>query len=221
MTNYKELIKNIELDDQYFLESILDIQNIETLEGIEESFSEFEFNLLDIVLDMLLNILVRENNSQEIIAFENLYSDENYIRVFNKNIIKDKEQENIGFNIISNYTSLLFREGTDLSAKEMLLLLFLTLIYYKKSKMDNISFLDLRENITAMLRYKNYIYGNAALNPLPIFINISPLDLICVQLNNKIMRLISSNNRKEEIEDVYSDIIGYLILYFYQLEYIK
>lgn len=67
------------------------------------------------------------------------------------------------------------------------------------------------DSIKSMLLAKNRKYGNSALNPVRIFSKASPDEAILVRLDDKLSRIKESNS--DEDEDVYLDLLGYLILF--------
>ena len=60
-----------------------------------------------------------------------------------------------------------------------------------------------------LLLEKNKNYGDAALNPVRIFSKASPTEQIKIRIDDKISRLARG---KEAGEDVYQDLMGYLVL---------
>lgn len=63
--------------------------------------------------------------------------------------------------------------------------------------------------LKALLLEKNKNYGDAALNPVRIFSKASPTEQIKIRIDDKISRLARG---KEAGEDVYQDLMGYLVL---------
>jgi len=73
------------------------------------------------------------------------------------------------------------------------------------------SFIEMEcDAIKSMLLAKNKKYGNSALNPMRIFSKAPPDEAIKVRLDDKLSRIKESN--LDEDEDVYLDLLGYLIL---------
>lgn len=71
---------------------------------------------------------------------------------------------------------------------------------------------DLRqvmEGIENMLIQKNEAYGDSVLNPVRIFSKSDTIEQINVRLDDKLSRLARG---KEAGEDVYMDLIGYLVI---------
>jgi hypothetical protein len=66
------------------------------------------------------------------------------------------------------------------------------------------------DSIKSMLLAKNRKYGNSALNPVRIFSKASPDEAILVRLDDKLSRIKEGST--DEDEDVYLDLLGYLIL---------
>lgn len=64
--------------------------------------------------------------------------------------------------------------------------------------------------IKALLKDKNEKYGNAALEPLRMFAKADAQELIKVRIDDKLNRIRQSLS--DEDEDVYQDLLGYLIL---------
>ena len=81
--------------------------------------------------------------------------------------------------------------------------------------MDNKNFENLKKDVLTSicktLIQKNLNYGNAALNPNQIFFKGSSSDSILIRLNDKVSRVINSNELRKN--DLF-DILGYIILYF-------
>jgi hypothetical protein len=65
------------------------------------------------------------------------------------------------------------------------------------------------QELKEVLIQKNKAYGDAALNPVRIFSKADAVEQIKVRLDDKISRL---SRGKEAGEDVYLDLMGYLIL---------
>lgn len=64
-------------------------------------------------------------------------------------------------------------------------------------------------NIENMLIQKNEAYGDSALNPVRIFSKSDTLEQINVRMDDKLSRLARGN---EAGEDVYMDLVGYLVI---------
>lgn len=67
------------------------------------------------------------------------------------------------------------------------------------------------DEIKEMLLEKNRKYGDSALNPVRLFSKASATEQILVRLDDKLSRL--RNQQTDEDEDVFLDLIGYLVLY--------
>lgn len=65
--------------------------------------------------------------------------------------------------------------------------------------------------VAQMLIDKNRKYGNSALEPLRIFSKADMLETIRVRMDDKLCRI--KNEQSDEDEDVYMDLMGYLVLY--------
>lgn len=63
--------------------------------------------------------------------------------------------------------------------------------------------------IETMLIQKNEAYGDSALNPIRIFSKSDNIEQINVRMDDKLSRLARGD---EAGEDVYMDLIGYLII---------
>ncbi len=66
------------------------------------------------------------------------------------------------------------------------------------------------DEIKELLLEKNRKYGNSALEPIRIFSKADSIEQIKVRIDDKLNRLLSG--QMDEDEDVYLDLIGYLIL---------
>lgn len=66
------------------------------------------------------------------------------------------------------------------------------------------------DKIKALLLTKNRQYGDSALNPVRIFSQADPIEQIKVRIDDKLSRLASG--QLDDVEDVISDLIGYLVL---------
>lgn len=64
-------------------------------------------------------------------------------------------------------------------------------------------------NIENMLIQKNEAYGDSALNPVRIFSKSDTIEQINVRMDDKLSRLARGN---EAGEDVYMDLVGYLVI---------
>jgi hypothetical protein len=212
MQNYKELIADLDLDDSKFKSSIEKIQDL----IINNQFS-MDIETLQTFLDFVLNSLKLINSDMNQSTIDiSLYENDTFIHIFSDPSIVHE------MSILRAYQMLyamISNIGIDYNDQKTALMLgFFEGIYKYKALLDNTSLQEQKENITAMLRYKNHVYGNAALNPVPFFTSVDPLTLIEIQLNNKVMRILSKSNRKLELEDAIVDLIGYLILYVKYLE---
>lgn len=65
--------------------------------------------------------------------------------------------------------------------------------------------------IQTMLVSKNNAYGNAALEPINIFSQNTPVEAICSRIDDKLSR-IKNQGINDLSEDSVSDLIGYLVL---------
>jgi len=65
--------------------------------------------------------------------------------------------------------------------------------------------------IVAMLVNKNEAYGNSVFDPVRIFSKTDTLAQIDVRLDDKLSRLMRGNPDFDH-EDVYKDILGYLLI---------
>lgn len=70
--------------------------------------------------------------------------------------------------------------------------------------------LEVTNDIANMLISKNKKYGNAAIEPIRIFSKSDSVEQLLVRIDDKLSRI--SNQSELEDEDVYMDLIGYLIL---------
>lgn len=66
------------------------------------------------------------------------------------------------------------------------------------------------DSIKELLLEKNRKYGNSALNPKRIFSKASFKEQLLVRIDDKLSRI--ANQSSDEDEDVYKDLVGYLIL---------
>jgi hypothetical protein len=67
------------------------------------------------------------------------------------------------------------------------------------------------DKVAELLIEKNRKYGNSALEPLRIFSKADLLETIRVRMDDKLCRI--KNEQADEDEDVYMDLMGYLVLY--------
>jgi hypothetical protein len=67
------------------------------------------------------------------------------------------------------------------------------------------------DSIKEMLLEKNKRYGDSALNPVRIFSKADPIEAILVRMDDKLSRI--RNLEKDDSEDAYLDLIGYLVLH--------
>lgn len=65
--------------------------------------------------------------------------------------------------------------------------------------------------ITELLREKNQAYGNAALAPLGVFSQLTPVERLAARLDEKLSRL-RTLGLSDQSEDTLDDLIGGLIL---------
>ena len=77
-----------------------------------------------------------------------------------------------------------------------------------QSQQDIVNICD---NIKELLLEKNRKYGDSALNPVRIFSKASTIEQIKVRMDDKLSRL--RNAADDEDEDVFSDLVVYLILF--------
>ena len=69
---------------------------------------------------------------------------------------------------------------------------------------------DVLSDIGQMLLEKNRKYGDAALNPKRIVSKSSAVEQIKVRIDDKLSRI--ANQQNDEDEDVFKDLLGYLVL---------
>lgn len=100
------------------------------------------------------------------------------------------------------------REMDNYSYKDLVLhLIELYSVIYK------ISYFELKSKLYETITEKNQRYGDAALNPMKIFINTSESDLIKIRLQDKLSRIKSAFiDNNIDNEDALFDVIGYLVL---------
>lgn len=205
---YNELIKNIELNDHTFnceIESIMKDLNLNYAILKEKKITG---NLLKTFLDTILTTLFNINKeAHRIDGTLEFYNSENFIKCFTTNVTNEE------LIVAFEYINKLLKHAESYEYIDTLIRAFLPFIYTYKVEKSSVNISDFNTELISMLRYKNHIYGNAALNPLPIFVQIDSPTLIQIQLNNKIMRIMSSSIKTEELEDAMFDILGYLILY--------
>jgi hypothetical protein len=67
------------------------------------------------------------------------------------------------------------------------------------------------DSVKEMLLEKNKRYGDSALNPVRIFSKADPIEAILVRMDDKLSRI--RNLEKDDSEDAYLDLIGYLVLH--------
>jgi hypothetical protein len=67
------------------------------------------------------------------------------------------------------------------------------------------------EEIRDLLIAKNQKYGNSALEPLGVFIQLSAKEGLLVRIDDKLKRIKNGSLEKDD-EDVVNDLIGYLVL---------
>lgn len=65
-------------------------------------------------------------------------------------------------------------------------------------------------SVRQMLIDKNKAYGNSALEPVRIFSNASPVEQICVRIDDKLSRLMRGHEFQGD--DTGRDLLGYLVL---------
>jgi hypothetical protein len=87
-----------------------------------------------------------------------------------------------------------------------------------KNTQDKIS--EICNNLNDFLIEKNKRYGDSALNPLGVFSKLSAREGICVRLDDKLKR-IKNNTSKEIRKNDVVDIIGYLILYCVEQDWLS
>jgi hypothetical protein len=66
------------------------------------------------------------------------------------------------------------------------------------------------DEIKHMLLEKNRKYGNSALEPKRIFAKSDTIEQLNVRIDDKLSRI--ANRQNDEDEDVFRDLIGYLVL---------
>lgn len=66
------------------------------------------------------------------------------------------------------------------------------------------------KDLISMLLEKNRKYGNSALSPQRIFSKADSVEQIKVRIDDKLNRI--KNEQADEDEDVYKDLMGYLLL---------
>lgn len=66
------------------------------------------------------------------------------------------------------------------------------------------------DGLKELLLEKNRKYGDSALNPVRVFSKVDAVEQIKVRLDDKLSRL--ANQQNDEDEDVFQDLLGYLIL---------
>ena len=81
-------------------------------------------------------------------------------------------------------------------------------IWTQESVQDQIKIV--LKNIGSLLIEKNRKYGNSAICPVRIFSRSDSEEQIKVRIDDKLTRI--SNHQNDEDEDVYLDLVGYLIL---------
>ena len=81
-------------------------------------------------------------------------------------------------------------------------------IWTQESVQDQIK--TVLKNIGSLLIEKNRKYGNSAICPVRIFSRSDSEEQIKVRIDDKLTRI--SNHQNDEDEDVYLDLVGYLIL---------
>jgi hypothetical protein len=67
------------------------------------------------------------------------------------------------------------------------------------------------DEIKELLLDKNKKYGDSALNPVRIFSKCNSAEAILVRMDDKLSRIREMD--PDDAEDVYLDLLGYLILY--------
>jgi hypothetical protein len=66
---------------------------------------------------------------------------------------------------------------------------------------------DLKELLIA----KNIAYGNSFADPINIFSKTTPVEQLCVRIDDKLNRILKG--REYPGDDTITDLIGYLVLY--------
>jgi hypothetical protein len=87
---------------------------------------------------------------------------------------------------------------------------FLTDLIELYSVKYEITYAQLKDKLRVTILDKNAKYGDAALNPLTVFIQMSNADLIKIRMQDKLSRL--KNKSDSDNEDALFDLIGYLVL---------
>ena len=67
------------------------------------------------------------------------------------------------------------------------------------------------DEIKELLLDKNKKYGDSAINPVRIFSKCNSAEAILVRMDDKLSRIRAMD--PDDAEDVYLDLLGYLILY--------
>lgn len=70
--------------------------------------------------------------------------------------------------------------------------------------------IEVCDEIKNILLEKNRKYGDSALNPVRVFSKADVLEQINVRMDDKLSRI--SNQQDDEDEDVFADLLGYLVL---------
>ena len=68
------------------------------------------------------------------------------------------------------------------------------------------------EDVKELLLYKNKNYGNSALEPLRVFSKSSAVEQLLVRIDDKLNRIKKGAGLLNKDEDVFMDLIGYLLL---------
>lgn len=66
------------------------------------------------------------------------------------------------------------------------------------------------QDVRELLIRKNLAYGDSALNPVRVFSKVSIYEQLLVRIDDKLSRLVHGEAAGE---DVYKDLVGYLILF--------
>lgn len=75
---------------------------------------------------------------------------------------------------------------------------------------DKTDIASVMSELTDLLLEKNRQYGNSAIEPVRIFSHADAGEQIKVRIDDKISRIVSG--QVDDQEDVYIDLIGYLVL---------
>lgn len=74
---------------------------------------------------------------------------------------------------------------------------------------DMVTLINIMNNLTSLLIYKNYMYGNSALNPVNIYSQEPADKQLFIRLDDKLKRI---KNSSEKRKNDFADNIGYIVL---------